>query len=249
MNTHKTIKPKLRLKVDHIGPIMNLDDELSERTQNLIFATNGCGKTFIARTLRLLDSTAPEVEENISNPSNLVSEEGAIGNMQLTKGDTTLAEINLDTDQTVTTVKQGEHLFHVFSSDYLEHELRSKQYNLDGNIVHQTILGKENQELDQKEELLSTTTENRTKLIQQLAENFAEKRSDFQSNFAINGSLKEFRGLEVENCFRYEVPEKLVSLTEITKQYGAFKALPEDPVLPDRLGGTPVFLMARFLVT
>ena len=51
-------KPHLSIKAQHIGPIMKLDQTLSNRKQNLIFARNGMGKSFIARALRLLDQSA-----------------------------------------------------------------------------------------------------------------------------------------------------------------------------------------------
>ena len=50
-----TNKPKLRVSARYLGPVFSLDQELSDREQNLIFARNGTGKSFLSRALRYLD--------------------------------------------------------------------------------------------------------------------------------------------------------------------------------------------------
>ena len=55
-----TPKPTLKISATHIGPIMSLDAPLSNNKQNLIFARNGTGKSFLARSLRLLDESSLE---------------------------------------------------------------------------------------------------------------------------------------------------------------------------------------------
>ena len=54
---------------------MRLKQDLSTDKQNLIYARNGTGKSFIARALRLFDQTVFSRYEQSSIPDLLVSEE------------------------------------------------------------------------------------------------------------------------------------------------------------------------------
>ena len=43
---------KLKIDASFVGPVLKLNDELSSEKQNVVFATNGTGKTFLSRALR-----------------------------------------------------------------------------------------------------------------------------------------------------------------------------------------------------
>ena len=97
MSTIKAVKPKLRVSAKYIGPIMELEAELSDRLQNLIFACNGTGKSFIARALRLLDPVENESGYEAEIPSILVSEEAENhqGTFGLFEGDECIGSIGI----------------------------------------------------------------------------------------------------------------------------------------------------------
>ena len=72
----------LRINAKHLGPIMELDAELTKHRQNLVFATNGSGKSFLARSLRCFDKD--HQGHDLSNQSqNIVSDESQTGQSSL----------------------------------------------------------------------------------------------------------------------------------------------------------------------
>lgn len=52
-------KPKFEISAKYVGPIMSLDAELTKNAQNLIFARNGIGKSFLSRAFRYPVRAAP----------------------------------------------------------------------------------------------------------------------------------------------------------------------------------------------
>ena len=154
MNTQPTPKTPYRISASFVGPIMNLDANLSYRDQNVIFATNGTGKSFIARAFRVLDDLYFENEDKEKIAELIASEEAnqkdGIGTFSYSKGVSSLGSLRLDTQSKKTDRANIEFIYHVFSTDYIERELKSNRYELDGNIEHEIIIGQENTELSQR---------------------------------------------------------------------------------------------------
>lgn len=88
MNT--TAKPNFTISATYLGPIFSLDGELSKNAQNLIFARNGTGKSFLSRAFRYLDLHGQG--KDLSDAArNLVSDElpDGKGDFALCRGDLT----------------------------------------------------------------------------------------------------------------------------------------------------------------
>ena len=132
---------------------MGLKQDLSTDKQNLIYARNGTGKSFIARALRLFDQTVFSRYEQSSIPDFLVSEESydGTGSFRLYEGTSCIGSLELDTRSKTVTRAEPDYIFHVFTEDYIDEEVRNRLEELDGEIQHQIIIGRENVELDKKE--------------------------------------------------------------------------------------------------
>lgn len=222
----------LTIKAKHIGPIMELEGKLSSNGQNLLFATSGTGKSFISRALRALDGPIDGGERDI-DPADIVSEESGDGGLSLLEGATEIAKIAFDKASGVVTRFPSRYIFHVFSSDYVGDELASRSYELDGDIDHQIILGKENRELLDKEAELARINGELTETLQALRVAFQKGKDELRADLSISANLHDFRGLDVENCRSLEGhPEKLSTSAAIREQFKALKAVPLDPDKP-----------------
>lgn len=96
-------KPNLHIKAYALGPIASLDAPLSKFSQNLVYARNGTGKSFLTRAFRYLEIHGQG--HALSDAAiNLVSEESqnGTGSFLLSQGSTTLGSLslNLITSQT-----------------------------------------------------------------------------------------------------------------------------------------------------
>ncbi|MHA7820040.1 MAG: AAA family ATPase [Erythrobacter sp.] len=232
MNTVANDDACLSIKAKHIGPIMELEGKLSPKGQNLLFATSGTGKSFISRALRALDGPIAEGEQDI-DPADVVSEESSDGALSLLEGTVEITKIAFDKTFGLITRSPSQYIFHVFSSDYVGAELASRSYVLDGDIDHQIILGKENLELQDKEDELAKVDGELDEAVRALKKAFQEGKTKLQSDLSIRANLQDFRGLELDRCRALgSRPEKLPTRVAILEQFNALKAVPTDPEKP-----------------
>lgn len=240
MNTPQTDKPKLHIKAKYIGPIMSLDSPLSEERQNLIFATNGTGKSFLSRTFRLLDHCRNDPSR--IQASDIVSEEGILGNLSVLEDSTLLAQVNLDTRGNSSLSVSSEYIFHVFSADYIEYELKRKSYNeLDGSTTHEIILGKPNADLLEKQAELKQNKKDYEIQWEELKKQFEKEKEMLKTNFAITASLGEFKSLSLENLIAYN-PDKTEEISILKAQYEKIKSLPEGANVTEQPEASNCFL-------
>ena len=240
MNALATPKPALRIEAAHIGPIMGLKQDLSTDKQNLIYARNGTGKSFIARALRLFDQTVFSRHEQSSIPDLLVSEESSdgTGSFRLYEGASCIGSLELDTRSKTVTRTEPSYIFHVFTEDYIDEEVRNRLEDLDGEIQHEIVIGRENVELDQKELELDKTTKELRQRREALDTEFVDRRNKHKSDFSIVASLGAFKSLSSDVYFApqpYSANPEGDSLTNLHSQYNKFKSLPTDPAVPTRL--------------
>lgn len=225
MNTSKQFKPKLHLKASYIGPIMSLDSNLSEERQNLIFATNGTGKSFLSRAFRLLDQYRDD--QSSIEASDIVSEESTSGTFSILEDAVKIADVKLDTNTGSSLNVSPEHLFHVFSADYVESELKRKSYHeLDGTTNHEIILGKPNAELIEKQDELTKKQADYGLQRNELREQFEKDKETMKKNFAITASLSEFKSLDLLKVIASEA-EVTDDIDTLKAQYEKIKSLPE----------------------
>lgn len=240
MNTPATPKPALRIEAAHIGPIMGLNQDLSADKQNLIYARNGTGKSFIARALRLLDQTVFSRYEQSSIPDLLVSEESSdgTGSFRLYEGTDCVGSLELDTRSKTATRTETSYIFHVFTEDYIDEEVRNRLEELDGEIQHEIVIGRENVELDQKELDLDSKTKDLRQRQEALATQFSDRKNKHKTDFSIVASLGAFKNLSDDVYFApspYTPDPTGISLESLHSQYNTFKSLPTDPAVPTRL--------------
>ena len=219
---------------------MALNQDLSSDKQNLIYARNGTGKSFIARALRLLDQTVFSRYVQSSIPDLLVSEESdnGTGSFRLYEGASCIGSLELDTRSKTVVRAEPSYLFHVFTEDYIDEEVRNRLEELDGEIQHEIIIGRENVELDQKELELDNKKTALRRRREALDTEFSDQKNKHKNDFSIAGSLGAFRNLSTEVYFApspYAPAPTVSSLKSLYSQYNKFKSLPTNPVMPARL--------------
>lgn len=250
MSAQKVEKPNLRVSAKHIGPIMELEAELSSRSQHLIFARNGTGKSFIARALRLLDPAANESETEEEIPSILVSEEATNhqGTFGLFEGAQCIGSIGLNAKVGTVNRSTPSYIYHVFSEDFIEAHVRNRLHGLDGNITHEIVVGKENTEIDAKNKKLSEKRKEVHEKLKTLDKSFDLGKEKLKSDFNITGSLGAFKQLSSDTYFtekEYLEPKYIKNIATLLNQYNIYKSLPTDPSLPkevDAIGLLPDYL-------
>ena len=240
MNTPATPRPNLRIEATHIGPIMGLQQDLSAEKQNLIYARNGTGKSFIARALRFLDQTVYSSYEQSEIPDLLVSEESnqGTGSFRLYEGSSCIGSLELDARAKTVTQSEPSYIFHVFTEDYIDEEVRNRLEELDGEIHHEIIIGREHVELDRKELELENKAATARSRRKELDAAFSSRKDKHKTDFSIVASLGAFKNLSPNVYFSpspYRFDPSGPSLEELQSQYDTFKSLPADPAVPTRL--------------
>lgn len=246
MNTSASARPKLRVLANHIGPIMDLNADLSNGKQHLIFARNGTGKSFLARALRLLDPSTDESESEDQIPSLLVSEEAANGqgSFGLYEGDQCVGSIDLNARAGTVNRSQPAYIYHVFSEDFIEAHVRNRLHGLDGNISHEIVIGKENTEIDQKTKELEQHRSSSSTKMTELTEEFERGKKKLKFDFGITASLGAYKRLNAKNFFSSQGHAPTATdtpLGELQKQYDLYKSFPSDPELPIEIEINDVF--------
>jgi hypothetical protein len=237
MNTTLKQKKPLIIKAQHIGPVMQLDQPLSDGKQNLIFARNGSGKSFIARALRHLDGAANTSVGDSDVPNFLVSEESGSGTgfFKLYEGEDEIGGLELCTKTPSVTRSPPKYIFHVFSEDYVDDEVRNKLEKLDGEITHEIIIGKENADLDAFRTTIESKQKDLSAHVDAISTEFSAAKDKLKTDFGIIGSLGAYKALNV-NCYfgvsAYLPDPSVSSLDDLLKSYNRFKTLPSDPSMP-----------------
>ena len=245
MNTQALPRPELRMSAKYIGPIMNLDQNLSSLKQNLIFARNGTGKSFIARALRLLDPNAYSHVNQTELPNLLISEEATNGEgeFELYEDNSCIASLKMNNHTHTLSRVTPKYIFHVFTEDYIDEQVRNKLEHLDGEITHEIIIGRENVELDVKESSLSRKLEERQSLRNDLQTEFTKQRQTHKSDFDIIASLGAFKKLDANAYFElplYSPNSTAPTVSELLSQYNKFKSLPAHPVMPSPMAALEI---------
>lgn len=236
MNT--TPNPAFTIKATYLGPIFSVDGELSKNAQNLVFARNGTGKSFLSRAFRYLDWQA-QGKEVSEAAFVLVSDESpdAKGSFLFSRGTSALGTLQLEKPGDKVTANVADTIFHVFSEDFVHDELRDRQYVIDGEIENQIAVDSTNIELKDTEEDLRKAQEAektavaalRTKLDKKKVGNLVEKAG-------INKNLSEYKNLNLESLLerfsdKPDQPEH--SFASILSDLDSLKAIPAEPVYPE----------------
>ena len=160
------------------------------------------------------------------------------GSFRLYEGESCIGSLELDTRSKTVTRAEPSYIFHVFTEDYIDEEVRNRLEDLDGEIQHEIIIGRENVELDQKELELDKKTTALRQRREVLDTEFSDRKNKQKTDFSIVASLGAFKSLSADVYFEpfpYSPNPEGTSLKSLHSQYNKFKSLPTDPAVPTRL--------------
>lgn len=226
-----------RIEANCLGPIISLDILLSDRSQNLIFARNGTGKSFLARAFRCLDLHGQGIDQTYAGAP-LVSDEAkdGCGAFGLFRGEQELGRLRLERENDELEIESNDVIFHVFSEDFVQSELRSRAFKINDEIEHFIAVDSSNIELEEASGRMEEVEERLNDLIEQFKRSFeSEKLKSLRTRMAVNPNLAEFRGLRADELLVdvREKPEKpKPSLQQLQADYDKLKSLPNEPDLP-----------------
>lgn len=238
MSTPKS--PSFSISAKFLGPIFGLEAELTGHRQNMIFARNGTGKSFLSRAFRCLDIHKQGVTIDEA-ALNLVSDEASdgIGSLSFCQGTKRLGALDLKRKSETAEATVSDSIFHVFSEDFVHEQLRERQYRIDGEIETQIAVSSEKIELDDHQEALREARGRQESYEERLREKFeTEKTAELLSKAGVNKQLNEYRALNFEELLsKYqETPRMPESGTSILfGELDRLKAIPSEPKYPMRL--------------
>lgn len=232
--------PKSRFSVSaqYLGPVFSLDGELTKSDQNLIFARNGTGKSFLSRAFRYLDLHCQQ--QDISDAAfNLVSDESnsGTGSFSFSRGTDAMGRLGLTKAGDNVSAEVSDTIFHVFSEDFVHDELRERKFELDGQIENQIAVDSENIILDDARKALETAQTAVSEAHNALKKCFAaEKAEKLHEKAGINKQLREYKVLDLGKLLetlseKPSPPEH--SIADVLKDLDSLKAIPAEPVYPD----------------
>jgi wobble nucleotide-excising tRNase len=231
--------PPLSICSIHIGPVMSMDGRLSKQNQNLIFARNGTGKSFLSRALRYLDIHGQN--NDISNAAErLVSDESpnGAGEFYLKRDTEIIGSLKLQKEGHIAEATIGENtILHVFNEDFVQEELRERSYEIDGDIEHEIAINQENIQLteaqEERERLQRSEREAKINLTQRLKQ---EKQQKLHGKGGVNKKLTEYQRITLDhllNAFseKPELPSRssILLLEDLDK----LKSIPAEPDFPE----------------
>jgi len=232
-------KANFSMAAKYVGPIFELNGTLSNKDQNLIFARNGTGKSFLSRAFRYLYLSSKN--EDISDaPSALVSDESTDGGgvFVFSQGDQTLGSLKMNKPQGSVESMAEDTLFQVFSDDFVQEELRTRQYVIDGKIENEIAVDSENIKITQKEEEIEEVKTKKDTSKDALTEKFFnETNEELNVKAGVSKLLTEYKTLSIENIIndisisKPATEEK--TFKEILRELDKLKSLPAEPVFPD----------------
>ncbi len=226
------------ISAQHLGPIMSLDGQLSNKQQNMIFARNGTGKSFLSRALRYLDHYGQDGDTSLA-PTRLVSDEASSGqgSFSLKVGAEELGRLDLQkvTGQVSAKIAEGT-IFHVFNDEFVHDQLRERSFNIDGNIEHEIAVDRENIRLNEARETVGAATRAQSEAYEKLKQCYnADKEKELRAKTNINRQLKDFAELNIDRSLstyasKPNPPKKC--LAELIADLDQLKSLPSNPVYP-----------------
>lgn len=237
-------KPPFVISARFLGPVFSLDGELTKKAQNLIFARNGVGKSFLSRAFRYLDlqGQGKAIDDAAKN---LVSDESSDGKgvFSFARGTNSMGTLALEKTGDVVTANVGDAIFHVFSEDFVQDELRERQYKIDGEIENQIAVDSENIKAKDAQDSLTKAQEDEQAAEAALRDKFEKERhSELVEKAGINKRLKDYKELSLgrllERYTEKQLPPK-PTFADILKDLDALKSIPSDPVYPEDVGLVP----------
>lgn len=238
-------KPSLRIRANSLGPVASLDADMSKFAQNLIYARNGTGKSFLTRALRYLDLHG-DGQDILDAPAHLVAEEttNGLGLFELSQGGLNLGTLKLNSSTGQVTAEMGDRIFHVFSEDFVHSELRQSDFKVDGNIESKIALDQSMISTKDAEDKLASAQADVEVLRRQVGQAVIRAKEDQLAVKAdINKRLKEYIGIQLPDLLATykSIPERPArSFGDILGDLDALKSIPAEPDYPQDIGHVSV---------
>lgn len=187
------------LNVENIGP--HSDDKkivFSDKVDSnkaVFFATNGTGKSFISRAFRIC---SPSMAGSLADDVLTIGKDN--GQMQFSiQADNIKKELRIDVHRgTAPTVQNNTGLlFHVFNNDYVEENIKQKNYTPDGQIEGY-ILGKVQIDLSEDKRQAKNLDDEVKRDSKKIDDAIEKAKSDLRSE-GITPQTNEFRQITREN--------------------------------------------------
>ena len=235
-------KSTFTISANFLGPVMSMQGELTKSDQNLIFARNGTGKSFVSRAFRYLDLFGQN--KDIADAAlNLISDEALDGKSQFvfSRGEEVLGQIKLERSGSKVQAHSPGTIFHVFSEDFVHSELREHQFSINGEIENQISVDSDTIAIDEKKRLLEVKSEKLELELLELRRLFDRVKNErLVVKSGVSKSLRDFRSLEI-NSWLDESSKKPVSesltLIEIDIDLKTLKEIPDQPIYPATIEG------------
>ena len=235
MNTQP--KPAFAMSAKYLGPVFSLDGELTKNAQNLIFARNGTGKSFLSRAFRYLD--IHRRGESLDDAArNLVSDESPDGKgmFSFARGSDMIGALHLNKSGDKVTAQLSDTIFHVFSGDFVQEELRERKYYPDGHIENKIAIDSANIQIQDVQDALEKAQKAEQEGIKDLQIKFdSEKDSELINKAGIRRQLKEYGLLQFESTltkFTAKPTPPDHTFADILRDLDHLKAIPSAPTYP-----------------
>ncbi|OYR15049.1 AAA domain protein [Brucella thiophenivorans] len=229
------------MRAKWLGPVGSLDADLSKYAQNLIYARNGTGKSFLTRALRYLDlhGDGEDIQDALIN---LLAEESTDGDgfFELSQGGVNIGKLTLSSTLSRVTPDKSDRVFHVFSDDFVHSELRLSNFVVNGNIESKIALDQSIINTKDAEEALARADSNLKKEITHLEQQTLQlKDQQLVSKAGINKRLREYGDIELLNLLKthLSLPEQSArSFGDVLNDLDRLRSLPTEPDYPDNIG-------------
>lgn len=228
---------KTQIICENIAPIENLNKEILSGTLKFgIFANNGSGKTFISRLFRLTEkgSEIQLNEESLSQTDKFISlgKTNAKFKFKVTdKEGVVKDDFGLDFSLgSVPTIPTTFFLYHTFNQEYVDDNIRTLNYEKDGNIDG-FILGKGNIDLKDEEDKLAKNVEDGLALSEHVKteiKQYLKTNIDNIQNIQRLGEYKNITYEEIVFGLNAEPLQVSKAFDDLIADYNKIKSVPEN---------------------
>ncbi len=221
----------MKINIDGIGPHFGYKKIVfSENMATInsgIYASNGVGKTFISRMLRLVSKN---YTPSAGISKKLLSIDKQTGKFEFSITDSSNRKreltINLDIQTEPVIENKTGYIFHTFNSDFVDENLASRSYSPEGNIDGY-ILGKENIDVSEEKEKLVRVVEEKETLYKQIKDKVELAQKDLDK-LKISKNITEYKNITVEKYLLKDIAHEEKSLDILKKEKMNLDNMPED---------------------
>lgn len=233
--------PPFKINASYLGPVLKLEGELTKFAQNLVFARNGTGKSFLSRAFRCFD--LHQQDRDLSKAAfDLVSEESQdAANLSFIRGTAVLGKLLLSKSTNAAEVTTDGTIFHVFSEDFVTDELRERDYEIDDNIKNEITVDSENIKIKEKKNFLKAVVAELDAGSAKLAEELEKaKVAELVTKAKVSKQLRDYKALTLDAVREANVEKPIApskALSAIIDQLDKLKAIPAEPDYPSEATG------------